>query len=249
MTIPKRILAVDDEERVLFVLRESLKGLGDAYEIITAHSGREALTKAEEQAIDLLITDLRMPDVDGVALTQALRTSQPELRVIWITAYNSYAAEAQRLDIRQYLRKPLDVEEVREAALTALRPRILVVEDQPDEQRLYTRALQKVGYNVIAVSTEPEAREMLHSKHFDLVCCDIHLGKAQAFDLLLEYWDRLREQHTTVVIISGDPRYRDPSEELGVEFYIEKPISISSLVILTERLLSRNRPIARIGAG
>lgn len=240
MTASKRILAVDDEEHVLFVIHESLKGLGDAYEILTAQSGAEALRNSEAHAIDLLITDLRMPEMDGVALTKALRGRHPALRVIWITAYNSYAAEAQQLDIQQYLRKPLDVEEVREAVHEALRARILLVEDQVDEQRLYARALQQAGYHVTAVGTETEARELLRSKHFDLVFCDIHLENVNALGMVKEYYPQLQQQHTPVVIISGDDRYRDHCEALGIDFYIEKPLVMSTFVVLTERLLSQN---------
>ncbi|NIN66019.1 MAG: response regulator, partial [Anaerolineae bacterium] len=95
----RRILVVDDDERVLFVLHDTLARLGSEYEILTAQNGREALDKAREVPFDLIITDLRMPGMDGVELTEAVRALNPRIAVIWITAYGSQetSVEARRL--------------------------------------------------------------------------------------------------------------------------------------------------------
>ncbi len=118
----KRILVVDDDERVLFVLHDTLARLGSEYEVVTAHSGYEALDKAREMPFDLLIADLRMPGMDGVELTEAVKTLSPSTVVIWITAYGSQEtrAEAQRLGVYRCLDKPLQVAEIRRIAREAL---------------------------------------------------------------------------------------------------------------------------------
>ncbi len=118
----KRILVVDDDERVLFVLHDILAGLGSEYEIVTAQSGYEALDKAREMPFDLLIADLRMPGMDGVELTEAVRALSLSTVVIWMTAYGSQetSAEAQRLGVYSCLDKPLEVAEIRRIAREAL---------------------------------------------------------------------------------------------------------------------------------
>jgi two-component system response regulator HydG len=118
----KRILVVDDDERVLFVLHDTLTRLGSEYEIVTAQSGYEALDKAREVPFDLLIADLRMPGMDGVELTEAVRALNPRIAVIWITAYGSQEtnAEAQRLGVYRCLDKPLEITEIRQIAQEAL---------------------------------------------------------------------------------------------------------------------------------
>ncbi len=118
----KRILVVDDDERVLFVLHDILAGLGSQYEVVTAQSGYEALDKAREKPFDLLIADLRMPGMDGVELTEAVRALSPSTVVIWITAYGSQetSAEARRLGVYRCLDKPLEVTEIRQIAREAL---------------------------------------------------------------------------------------------------------------------------------
>jgi two-component system response regulator AtoC len=118
----KRILVVDDEEHVLFTLLHTLARLGDEHEIVTSSSGQDALVQAAGGPFDLLLTDLRMPEVDGVALTEAIRVRQPSVIVIWMTAYGGPAvsAEAERLGVYRCLDKPIEVSEIRRIVRQAL---------------------------------------------------------------------------------------------------------------------------------
>ena len=118
----KRILLVDDEEQVLFVVSESLGKLGAEAEIITAGNGEEALEKIKESFFDLVITDLKMPKMDGVKLTEAIKAYSPETQVIWMTAFgnSTIKAKAQTMDVRHFLSKPLDIADIRKIAQEAL---------------------------------------------------------------------------------------------------------------------------------
>jgi DNA-binding NtrC family response regulator len=122
MSACKHILIVDDDERVLFVLRRILTGLGDGYEVATAGSGREALSEAGVSPFDLLITDLRMPGMSGVELTEAIKALNPKTVVVWVTAYGCHrvADEAARLSVYKCLDKPLKVGEIRQVVREAL---------------------------------------------------------------------------------------------------------------------------------
>jgi DNA-binding NtrC family response regulator len=122
MSACKHILIVDDDERVLFVLHRILTGLGDGYEIATAGSGREALSEAGVRPFDLLITDLRMPDMDGVEFTEEIKALNPKTIVVWVTAYGCHrvADEATRLSVYKCLDKPLKVAKIRNVVREAL---------------------------------------------------------------------------------------------------------------------------------
>jgi DNA-binding NtrC family response regulator len=122
MDARKRILVVDDDERVLFVLHDTLARLGSEYEVVTAQNGHEALDKVRKMPFDLLIADLRMLGMDGIELTEAVRTLSPSTVVIWITAYGSQEtnADARRLRVYRCLDKPLEVAEIRQIAREAL---------------------------------------------------------------------------------------------------------------------------------
>lgn len=118
----KRILIVDDDERVLFVLHDALAKAEDGYEVVTSRNGHEALDQCKERPFDLVVTDLRMPDMDGIELTEAIRALDPSTAVIWITAYGSREVrdEAVRLAVCDCLDKPLEIAEIRQAVREAL---------------------------------------------------------------------------------------------------------------------------------
>jgi CheY-like chemotaxis protein len=122
MTVGGRILVVDDDPMVLLVFRDTLRDLGDAYEIVTAKSGLEGLDEATEEPFDLVITDLNMPDLGGVALTEAIRQTSPDTAIVWITGYGCHglSSDAARLGIHRCCDKPLEVDEVLQIARDAL---------------------------------------------------------------------------------------------------------------------------------
>jgi len=103
-----RILVADDEEGVRSYIAEALELAG--HEVTQAENGEAALRLASEKAFDLLITDLRMPRLDGMALIRSLRPQQPELEVVVLTAHGAVdsAVEAMKLGAFDYLQKPID---------------------------------------------------------------------------------------------------------------------------------------------
>lgn len=117
-----RILIVDDRELVLFVMERALEKLDRDCELVGVRSGQEALEAIEEQAFDLIITDLKMPDMDGVELTEQIRAKERDVVVVWITAYGcqGFAEEAERLDVFRCVEKPLEVKLIRRMAREAL---------------------------------------------------------------------------------------------------------------------------------
>ena len=122
MGLRKRILIIDDEVNVLFVMHDALAKLGDEVEIVTAQGGHEAMRKAVATTFDLIITDLRMPNLDGVELTRAVKTLNPDTVVIWMTAYGYHEVcdTAARLMVYRCLDKPVEVAEIRRIVREAL---------------------------------------------------------------------------------------------------------------------------------
>ena len=123
MTKQKRILIADDDPRVLLILRPTLERMKNGNRIEAARDGTEALQKVAAQPFDLVITDVRMPGLDGIELVEAIRASKLNTAVIWITAYGCHRlqAECKRLDVYCCLDKPLRIGEIRQAALEALK--------------------------------------------------------------------------------------------------------------------------------
>jgi CheY-like chemotaxis protein len=107
----KKILLVDDEPAVLFALLEALVDRRRGIQVVTATDGREAIAALEAQPVHLVVTDLRMPEVDGFELLAHLRRHYPSLPVIIMTALGT-AETTERLGAAgalECLSKPFDV--------------------------------------------------------------------------------------------------------------------------------------------
>jgi CheY-like chemotaxis protein len=122
MTISKHILVVDDEPNILFVVGQALERLSPKYTVETYTSCLDALKRAQATRFDLVITALGMPGMDGVALTEALRSLPYDPVVIWMTALDccTFREDAQRLDVHRCLDKPMEVTEIRRTVMEAL---------------------------------------------------------------------------------------------------------------------------------
>jgi len=116
----KRVLVVDDEQ----IVRESCKHvLTDAgYVVRTVASGRDALKACRTESFDMMLTDLKMPDMDGLEVVRAVVKEFPEVRTVIITGYPSpeSAEQGEKLGIFDYLQKPLSPERLSEAAAAVL---------------------------------------------------------------------------------------------------------------------------------
>lgn len=107
------ILAVDDEAAEREGLRFLIDRLGLPFQVTTASGGKEALTLAETTAFDCLITDIKMPFMDGLALCEAMRQRSPELIMVIYSAYSdfAYAKQAIHIKVDDYILKPVVVDE------------------------------------------------------------------------------------------------------------------------------------------
>jgi DNA-binding NarL/FixJ family response regulator len=110
----KRLLVVDDEPKLLRAIAVSLRG--DGYDVTTARSGAEALLQVAQSLPDLVISDIRMPGMDGYALARKLRENQHTalIPIIFLTAKDTTAdrIEGFRAGVDAYLTKPFDTDEL-----------------------------------------------------------------------------------------------------------------------------------------
>ena len=110
---PPRILVVDDERSMRELLAIVLRREG--YEVLLAENGRMAIEMLEREPVDLLISDIKMPDLSGVDVLRAAKKIDPDILGIMVTAFASTetAVEAMRLGACDYLSKPFDVDLLR----------------------------------------------------------------------------------------------------------------------------------------
>jgi DNA-binding response OmpR family regulator len=138
-----RILVVDDEAAIRDMLRDML--VADGYTVITAGDGREALPLTLTEKPDLILSDIRMPKLDGLTLCKALRTN-PEthsIPIIMLTSFNTseHLEAAMAAGADDFLPKPLNVSEVKIRVHSLLK--LKHVTDEVQRLQQYVLALRE----------------------------------------------------------------------------------------------------------
>ena len=148
------ILIVDDEQSYRQLLTLVLES--DGHSIRTAANGREAVRLVAEEAPDVIVSDVRMPDMDGIEMLRAVRETHADLGVVFMTAHASVesAREAFKLGADDFVTKPFDVEELKLIVKKTLEKQQLI-----DENRAFKRAQRERGSvkNIIGTSARMQA--------------------------------------------------------------------------------------------
>jgi len=107
-----RIMLVDDEEGFLLTTKKLLERKG--IQVITAASGHEALEKLVGEGVHVVILDVKMPGMDGVAVLKAVKSRYPLVQVVMLTGHGTVesAMEGLRSGATDYLMKPIDIDEL-----------------------------------------------------------------------------------------------------------------------------------------
>ena len=116
-----RILIVDDDAQLLTILKESLKRFKNKFEVITAEDGLAAIIAIKSQPISAVVTDIRMPIVNGLVLLAYIGKNFPGIPCIVMTEYGTpFLKERLQKEVSYYIEKPFEVTELVQAILSVL---------------------------------------------------------------------------------------------------------------------------------
>jgi len=252
-----------------------LTSLGDGDHALVALSS--ALEAGEPYG--LILTDMHMPKMDGFALVERIRR-RPELSAAIIMMLTSAghrgdAARCQALEIAAYLLKPIRQSELREAIAKvlgareqngaiplvtryslgdALDPagflRVLVVEDNPVNQRLTSRLLEKRGHRVTVTANGREAVESVEKQTFDLILMDVQMPEMDGFEAtaVIREREKRNSAHTPIIALTAHAMKGDQERCLaaGMDGYLTKPIRSQELDEVLEKYLARRAATVQV---
>jgi DNA-binding response OmpR family regulator len=239
-----RILIVDDDKRMTRTLADILSMSG--YEAVEANSGQDALEKVRTQVFECVLSDVKMPDMNGVDLHRLLHQVQPGLPVLLMTAYAADELIRQGLDdgVVGVFDKPLSMNHLL-AFFSSLEKNhtVVIVDNDPNFCQTLADILCQRGFKVIQV-TDPPADVQLIAADAQIILLDLHLKLTNGLEVLKE----IRKHHPTlpVLLVSG---YREEMAAIiqnatAIDAYacLYKPLEIPELLrMLSEVQLKRLR--------
>ena len=108
-----KILLVDDEQLELTRLIDSVKKVMSTDEIFSFTNPLEALEQSKDKKIDIAFLDIEMPAMNGIVLAKKLKSINPKINIIFVTAYDNYALEAYKMHASGYVSKPVNEDKIK----------------------------------------------------------------------------------------------------------------------------------------
>ncbi len=186
----KKILVVDDEENIRMLISEHLKSNG--YNCSIAANGKEALEKLERDNFELVLSDIKMPVMDGIELIKKIMSEYKDIVVIMVTSVfdTSSAIEAMRIGAYDYITKPFYLDNLLLSVERALERRRLIKENREYQQNLelrveeQTKEIRNTFLNAIeALAQALEAKDPYTNGHSKRVTdISIIIGKKKGLD-------------------------------------------------------------------
>ncbi|AGP32648.1 response regulator [Sorangium cellulosum] len=170
----KRVLVIDDEEGMRMTLAANLELEG--YEVVEARDGAHALELAERQAFTLVLSDVRMPGLNGVETFRELKRIQPELTVVLMTAFalEQLIEEAIAEGVYTVIYKPFSMDHLARVVARAVdAPAVLVVDDIPKVADSIVAVLRAAGLSAHAVHDGRTAVQHVLERRVDVCVLDL----------------------------------------------------------------------------
>ena len=242
------LLVVDDDQRMTRTLADILRLSG--YEVAEAASGEDALEKIKAEKFDCVLTDVRMPNMDGVELHRQLRQAQPGLPVMLMTAYAADTLTRQGLDegVVGVLDKPLDINHLLSFFASLAKNRtIVIVDDDPTFCKTLDDILHQRGFKVAEV-TDPHINVDLITADAQVILLDLKFNGINGVDVLREI--RVNNPNLPVLLVTG---YREEMADIihaAMDIHaftcLYKPLEIPQLLqMLSEFQTKRLRDLLK----
>ncbi|MCK5545557.1 MAG: response regulator [Desulfobulbaceae bacterium] len=230
---PLTILIVDDDPGMVQTMNYILTEKG--YEVMTAKDGFEAVERVKEKAFDVVLTDIKMPGMNGVELLKEINRLSPETTTVMMTAYTlpDLVEEAKREGALAILPKPLDLDKV--TALVegfAEHKPILILDDDLEFCKTLQNVLNKKGYNTTFATEVGAAIDLILETGYEIIFLDMKLKEVTGLDALVAI--RNVDSRAIVILMTA---YRNEMRDL-IEKSLEKsaytcvykPIDIDELI-------------------
>lgn len=238
------VLLVDDEDGLRTTLAANLEL--DGFEVVEAADGAEALEHAERRSFDLVVTDIRMPGMNGVELFRAIRRLHPRVPVVLMTAFalEHLIQQALREGVYVVMSKPFDVEHAMRTLHAALDRPLLVLVEAPAEVAATTRALEALGIAVQAPVSADAALDLVRAGRVGACVVDLGLPGVDG-PALIEHIRRIDADVVVLALSSQDVDSLLQRAAVHAAAILRRPVAPGDLVEALARARARAQPRRR----
>ena len=240
------VLVVEDQAEVRKYAADALKTYG--YNVIQAENEGAALLLCEREPIDLVLTDVVMPNVSGRELAEHLVQHRPGMKVLFMSGYTDDAIENHGV-LRKgagFIQKPFSpgqlADKVRETLAAQARvARILVADDEPGVRSFLRLVLEGGGYEVIEAANGREALKAARAGQVDVVITDLVMPEQEGIETIQAL--RKDDAGIGIIAISGafGGEYLKVAHRMGAESVLKKPVSPAVLLAKVAEVLKSRR--------
>jgi len=254
----KQILIVDDNITNCKVLNNQM----EQWKLlpVIAHSGKQALEILSQISVDLIITDLVMPEMDGIQLSQNIKSLYPKIPIILLNQVNDSRGKELADIFNAIVNKPVQHHKLFDAILNEFRHagktsgnnstlnqipgdfsrlyplRILVAEDNPVNQKWIKKILNKIGYDCEIAENGKIVLERVSHDHFDMILMDVQMPEMDGMEATRMIRVCLETQPVIIAmtanVMQGD---REECMQSGMNDYISKPVELNELLGMLEK--------------
>ncbi len=235
------ILVVDDNVDIGINMSDILADMG--YDTDVATNGSSALKLIESKTYDVALLDFKMPDMDGATLYERIKTLQPDLVAIMITAYagSNGVNRAKSAGTWRVLGKPVDIGSLLNLIDVVLKtPLVLVVDDDTDFCLTLWDLLREQHYRVGIAHSEQEAQQRLQARHYDVVLLDLKLKDDDAGDRVFQFLQHSDAIARTILMTGYRTEMQDAIDKLlqnGASCVYYKPLELDALLARLRELV------------
>jgi DNA-binding NtrC family response regulator len=226
-----RILVAEDEESLRVTLAANLELEG--YEVVEAKDGKEAIELLEKEPVDLVLSDIRMPNKTGVDLLMHVKRHRPDVPVLLMTAYamEEHVSIAIKEGVFAVLKKPFAFDgAVRAIVRASEHPCVLIVDDDEADAVTISESLRVSGVRAKAVHSGDAAVAAIHEGGIDVCVTDLVMPEMDGAELVRQI--RKLDPAITVIAFSGHS-VRDAIHRMstaGVFACLKKPVDPAELL-------------------
>ena len=230
------ILLVDDELGLRLTLKQIFEMRG--YDVTAAANGQQAIEEAKKKKFHLLLSDIKMPGMNGVETFIKIKEIDPHITAIMMTGYAMQEEIKIALQEGAYtvLNKPLDLEGVFETIEESLNDRVLVmlVDSLAEGQQPLDKKFEEKGFRVIRVSNEQQCLAEIKSRKFQVIIFDVDLNGKHGFEIMKDI--RQVRPDVGIVILTGESEEEWVDEAMNNSSYamVHKPVDVEKLIDIVE---------------